>query len=95
MDLAGAMRTATKLTRAQKLMDATRVIQSVLLLGRGQTEPDKQSVDVRVIEPRTIDITPNAATAGAVQLELANWPIGDIAATLGRARLPGFGLQAA
>ena len=93
MDLAGAMRAATKLTRAQKLMDATRVIQSVLLLGRGQTEPDKQSVDVRVIEPRTIDITPNAATAGAVQLELANWPIGDIAATLGRARLPGFGLD--
>ena len=40
MDLAGAMRAATKLTRAQKLMEATRVIQSALLLGRGPTEPD-------------------------------------------------------
>ena len=35
LDLAGAMRAATKLTRAQKLMDATQIIQSVLLLGRG------------------------------------------------------------
>ena len=38
MDLAGAMRAATKLTRAQKLMEATRVIQSALLLGRGPTD---------------------------------------------------------
>ena len=36
MDLADAMRAATKLTRAQKLMEATRVIQSALLLGRGR-----------------------------------------------------------
>ena len=94
MDLAGAMRAATKLTRAQKLMEATRVIQSALLLGRGQTEPDHaQAVDVQAIEPLTIDITPNAATMGAVQPELANWPMGDIAATLDRARLPSFGLD--
>ena len=33
MDFADAMRAATKLTRAQKLMEATRVIQSALLLG--------------------------------------------------------------
>ena len=52
MDLAGAMRAATKLTRAQKLMEATRVIQSALLLGRGPTAPDHaQAVDVRAIEP--------------------------------------------
>jgi len=52
MDLADAMRAATKLTRAQKLMEATRVIQSALLLGRGQTEPeDEQAVEVRAIEP--------------------------------------------
>ena len=38
MDFADAMRAATKLTRAQKLMEATRVIQSALLLGRG---PDR------------------------------------------------------
>ena len=104
MDLAGAMRAATKLTRAQKLMEATRVIQSALLLGRGPTEPDHaQAVDVRAIEPLTIDITPNAATTGAVHPALANWPVGvpalanwpvdDIAATLDRSRLPSFGLD--
>ena len=94
MDLAGAMRAATKLTRAQKLMDATRVIQSALLLGRGPTEPlDEQAVDVRAIEPLTIDITPNAATTGAAQPASANWKMSDVAAMLGRARLPGFGLD--
>ena len=35
-DFAAAMRAATQLTRAQKLMEATRVIQSALLLGREQ-----------------------------------------------------------
>ena len=60
MDFADAMRAATKLTRAQKLMEATRVIQSALLLGRGPTEPqDEQAIEVRAIEPLTIDITPN------------------------------------
>ena len=68
MDFAAAMRAATKLTRAQKLMEATRVIQSALLLGRGPTEPqDEQAVEVRATEPLMIDITPNAATTGAVQ----------------------------
>jgi poly(hydroxyalkanoate) depolymerase family esterase len=87
MDFADAMRAATKLTRAQKLMEATRVIQSALLLGRGQTEPqDQQAVEVRAIEPFTIDIVPNVAPTGAL-------PVGDIAATLGRARLPSFGLD--
>lgn len=92
MDLAGAMRAATKLTRAQKLTDATRIIQSALLLGRGSAEPeDGQVVEARAIEPLTIDITPNAATTEGVQPVEANWPIGDVAATLGRARLPGLG----
>ena len=94
MDLADAIRAATKLTRAQKLMDATRIIQSALLLGRGLTEPlDGQAVEVRAIEPLTIDITPNAATTETVQPAQANWPTGDVAATLGRASLPGFGLD--
>ena len=100
MDFAAAMRAATKLTRAQKLMEATRVIQSALLLGRGPTEPHhEQAVEVRAIEPLMIDITPNAATTGAVRP--AHWPklcrlrvVGvTIAATLGRARLPSFGLD--
>jgi poly(hydroxyalkanoate) depolymerase family esterase len=94
MDFATAMRAATELTRAQKLMEATRVIQGALLLGRGQTEPgDKQAVEVRAIEPPTIDITPNAATTRAVQPALANWPIDEVAATRGRARLPSVGLD--
>jgi poly(hydroxyalkanoate) depolymerase family esterase len=94
MNFAGAMRAATKLTRAQKLMEATRAIQSALLLGRGPTEPDQeQAVEVRAIEPLTIDITPNAATTQAVQPALANWPMGDVAATLGRANLPSLGLE--
>lgn len=92
MDLAGAMRAATKLTRAQKLMDATRIIQSALLLGRGSAEPeDGQVVEARAIEPLTIDITPNASTTEGVQPVEANWPLGDVAATLGRAKLPGLG----
>ena len=89
MDFADAMRAATKLTRAQKLMEATRVIQSALLLGRGrgQTEPeDEQAVEVRAIEPLTIDIVPNVAPTVTL-------PLGDVAATLGRARLPSFGLD--
>ena len=87
MDLAATMRAATKLTRAQKLMEATRVIQSTLLLGRGQTEPeDEQTVEVRAIEPLTIDIVPNVAPTVTL-------PVGDVAATLGRARLPSFGLD--
>ena len=39
MDFADAMRAATQLTRAQKLMEATRIIQGALLLGRGQFRP--------------------------------------------------------
>jgi hypothetical protein len=87
MDFADAMRAATKLTRDQKLMDATRVIQSALLLGREPTEPqDQQAVEVRAIEPLTIDIVPNVAPTVTL-------PVGDVAATLGRVRLPSFELD--
>ena len=99
MDFAAAMRAATKLTRAQKLMEATRVIQSALLLGRGQgsSEPShEQGVERRAIENLMIDITPDAtppAIAGAAQTAPATWPVGDVAAMLGRAKLPSFGLD--
>jgi len=87
MDFADAMRAATKLTRAQKLMEATRVIQSALLLGRGPTEPqDEQAIEVRAIESFTIDIAPNVTPTVTL-------PMGDAAATLGRARLPSVGLD--
>lgn len=97
MDFAGAMRAATKLTRAQKLMEATRIIQSALLLGLGQTEPeDEPAVELRAIERPAIDITPDVAPPTAAwtdQVTSAAWPVGDIAATLGQARLPSFGLD--
>jgi len=97
MDFAAAMRAATKLMRAQKLMEATRVIQSALLLGRGQTEPaDEPGVEGQAIEKFMIDITPDvtrAAIAGTAQAVPARWPVGDVAATLGQARLPSFGLD--
>jgi poly(hydroxyalkanoate) depolymerase family esterase len=91
MDFAAAMRAATKLTRAQKLMEATRVIQSALLLGRGQTEPaDEPGIEGQAIENFMIDITPDVTRAAVVP---ARWPVGDVAATLGQARLPSFGLD--
>ena len=97
MDFAAAMRAATKLTRAQKLMEATRVIQSALLLGRGQTEPaDEPGVEGQAIEKFMIDITPDVtrgAVAGTAQAVPARWPMGDVAATLGQAKLPSFGLD--
>jgi len=95
MDFADAMRAATKLTRAQKLMEATRVIQSALLLGRGQTEPaDEPGVEGQAIEKYMIDITPDvtrAAIVGTAQAVPATWPVGDVAATLGQAG--SFGLD--
>jgi poly(hydroxyalkanoate) depolymerase family esterase len=91
MDFAAAMRAATKLTRAQKLMEATRVIQSALLLGRGQTEPaDEPGIEGQAIEKFMIDITPDVTRAAVVP---ARWPVGDVAATLGQAKLPSFGLE--
>jgi len=97
MDFAAAMRAATKLTRAQKLMEATRVIQSALLLGRAQTEPeDEPGVEGQAIEKVMIDSTPDgtrAAIAGTAQAVPVRWPVGDVAATLGQARLPSFGLD--
>jgi poly(hydroxyalkanoate) depolymerase family esterase len=99
MDFAAAMRAATKLTRAQKPMEATRVIQRALLLGRVESasEPtEEQGVGARAIENFMIDITPDVtrpAIAGADQTAPAKWPVGDVVATLGRARLPCFGLD--
>ena len=61
MDLANAMRASTQLTRAQKLMEATRLIQSALS-GREvapSTPPHAQAAKCRAIEGRVIDLTPN------------------------------------
>jgi poly(hydroxyalkanoate) depolymerase family esterase len=61
MDLANAMRAATQLTRAQKLMEATRLLQSALS-GREvvpSAPPHAQAAKGRAIEGRVIDLTPN------------------------------------
>ena len=61
MDLANAMRAATQLTRDQKLMEATRLLQSALS-GRDVVPsviPHGQAAKARAIEGRVIDLTPN------------------------------------
>jgi hypothetical protein len=63
MDLANAMRAATQLTRAQKLMEATRLLQSALS-GREvvpSAPPRAQAAKGRAIESRVIDLTPDVA----------------------------------
>ena len=60
MDFADAMRAATRLTRAQKLMEAMRLIQSALLLGREPVPcepPRPQAAKGRAIEKSIIDLT--------------------------------------
>jgi poly(hydroxyalkanoate) depolymerase family esterase len=57
MDFADGMRAAMRLVQAQKLMEATRVIQSTLS-GREQSEPPtQQAVTDRAIEGPIIDLT--------------------------------------
>lgn len=61
MDLANAMRAATQLTRARKLMEATRLLQSALS-GREvalATASHARAAKDRAIENRVIDLTPN------------------------------------
>ena len=63
MDFANAMRAATQLTRAQKLMEATRLLQSALS-GREvvpSAPPQAQAAKGRAIESRVIDLTPDVA----------------------------------
>jgi poly(hydroxyalkanoate) depolymerase family esterase len=66
MDLANAMRAATQLTRAQKLMEATRLLQSALSGGEvvPSAPPHGEAAKDRAIEGPVIDLTPNVATPG-------------------------------
>jgi poly(hydroxyalkanoate) depolymerase family esterase len=92
MDFLDAMRAATQLTRAQKLMEATRIIQGALLLGREPVpseSPDKQVVEGRAIQQRLIDLSPEITR----QVKAATWPMGDVDVTLRQAKLPSFGLD--
>ena len=92
MDFAATMRAATQLTRAQKLMEATRVIQSALLLGRGRIPLevlDEQVVEGRTIGQHLLDLTPEITRP---EVKAATCAMGDVAATL-RRELPSFGLD--
>jgi poly(hydroxyalkanoate) depolymerase family esterase len=92
MDFAAAMRAATELTRAQRLMEATRAIQSALLLGRRplpSESPDELVVEGRALEQGLIDLSPEITR---LEVKAATSPLGDIAATLRQAKLPSFGL---
>jgi poly(hydroxyalkanoate) depolymerase family esterase len=108
-DFADAVREATRLTRAQRLIDATRLIQGALLLGRGQVPlrpQDEGAVESRAVEQRIIDLTPDATRpeiAAPPPREVrrpkrtgvpANWPMDELSGTLRRAKLPTFDLHA-
>jgi poly(hydroxyalkanoate) depolymerase family esterase len=107
-DFADAVREATRLTRAQKLIDATRLIQGALLLGRGQAplEQDEGAVESRAFAQRIIDLTPGATRpeiAAPPPREVrrpkrtgapANWPMDEVSAALRQAKLPTFDLHA-
>ena len=60
-DFSNAMRAATQLTGAHKLMEATRLLQSALSGGEAvpSTPPHAQPVKGRAIESRVVDITLN------------------------------------
>jgi poly(hydroxyalkanoate) depolymerase family esterase len=61
MDFVNAMRAATLLTRAQKLEDATRIIQGALLLGREPVASElleERGPEAKADEKFTIDVTP-------------------------------------
>jgi len=88
MDFAGAIRAATKLTQAQKLMQATQIIQSALLLGQGQ-RPSEPAHEGTIVADSLISFAPSIARLGKVS------PLIDITATLDpAARLPSLGPDA-
>jgi poly(hydroxyalkanoate) depolymerase family esterase len=105
MNFAAAMRAARQLTRAQKLMEATRVIQNALLLGGEQVPSEPEwAVTSRDTERRIIDLTaevmrpeitgPEITTPPRGQPWTAAGSVGESVATLRQAKLPSFNLDA-
>jgi len=78
MDFADGMRAAMRLMQAQKLMEATRIIQSTLS-GREQSEPPtKQAATDRAIEGHIIDLTaeviePEVMTVPEGEANIPSW----------------------
>ena len=100
MNFVAAMRAATQLTRAQKLMEATRVIQNTLLLGGEQLPSEPEwAVTRRDTERRIIDLTPEVMEPEITaprrgQQRTATGSLGESIATLRQAKLPSFSLDA-
>jgi poly(hydroxyalkanoate) depolymerase family esterase len=92
MDFAGAMRAATKLTLAQKPVEATQIIQSALLLGRehNSSQPEHGSiVEGRPLPEFLVNFAPPTVRVDpGVTARLI-----DIAVTPDPTRLPRFGFD--
>jgi len=110
MDFADAMRAAMNLTRDQKLIEATRVIQSAL--SGGEPVPSESPSEVAAIETHVIDLTakviePEMMASAELEADprseqsqpsrIAAWaagPLGEALATLRHTELPRFSLDA-
>jgi poly(hydroxyalkanoate) depolymerase family esterase len=110
MDFADAMRAAMNLTRDQKLVEATRVIQSAL--SGGEPVPSESPSEVAAIETHVIDLTakviePEMMASAELEADprseqsqpsrIAAWaagPLGEALATLRHTELPRFSLDA-
>ena len=93
VDVAGAMRAATKLTLAQKPMEATQIIQSALLLGREHNS--SQPVHGRIVEGSPIQESLVSFAPPSVRVDPAlTTRLIDIAVTRDPTPLPRLGLDA-
>ena len=110
MDFADAMRAAMNLTRDQKLVEATRVIQSAL--SGGEPVPSESPSEAAAIEIHVIDLTaeviePEMMKSAELEADprseqsqpsrIAAWaagPLGEALATLRHTELPRFSLDA-
>jgi len=110
MDFADGMRTAMRLVQAQKLMDATRIIQSILSGTEESEPPTKQEAKGRAIEEHIIDLTAevlepdvmtvpegeaNSPSGLSLPPSVAVWGrMGEMVQTQGATTLPRFSFDA-
>jgi poly(hydroxyalkanoate) depolymerase family esterase len=110
MDLANAMRAATQLTRARKLIEATYLLQSALSRRdvAPSTRSQAQAAKGPAIEDRIIDLTPNITArnlevssqgkpdAPPEGLRLEKWtgPLEELVGTFAHGNLGSFNLEA-
>ncbi len=98
-DLASAMLSATRLTRARKLMEATRVIQCALLLGDSEAAPELSEApllleSVAVDGGQIIDVTAEVLDSEIAPPQPQPWvPAGNFTKGLPQLDLPRFNLD--